>query len=92
MPDKKTFEAVPRRLPETEPPPPPEAFHAPILPPQPIVSLAPTKTPKEWAKEKATPDWHLAAAAAGEAWSTDKILSEQAFDEAIHRALGAQAG
>lgn len=53
---------------------------------------APEKAPSEWAKAKSTPRWQLAAAAAGEVWPSDKVLSEQAFDDAIKRALGAQSG
>lgn len=100
MPEKKNTGGAPARLPETEPPPPPAPDTldaqpiepAPIVTPEPIAEMPPEKTPKEWAKAKGTEKWQLAAASAGEVWPSDKVLSEQAFDDALQRALGAQSG
>lgn len=83
MSEKKPLGGPPARLPETEPPPPPSPEGG--APPA-------TKTPREWAKEKRTPAWQLAAATAGHVWLSGKTLTESEFDLAITAALAAEAG
>lgn len=50
------------------------------------------KTVEQWAAEKATPDWLLAAARAGNRWPVGRELTEQEFDAAIEAAAHTQIG
>lgn len=55
-------------------------------PAAPAAAAPELRTIEAWAKAKNTPDWLFAGAKAGNRWAVGKLLTEAAYDAAIHAA------